>query len=373
VLERRGFRDRPWVVEWDEAALDLLLRKGFSAELGARPLKRAVEQLLLAPLAAAIVSRSFPEGDQFLFVTARDDRIEVEFVDPDAADEEPAARPASTASLRLDRLVLSPGSGPAETGFLQAETARIRGIVDGEGWQGRKERDLEAMRSKAFWDSPERFTTLGRVEYVDRVEALLRTAEKLSARLARPRRGAGTAPDLVQLLAQRLFLLDHACTAADASAPADAFLELRRPTVDRTGGVFALQLRDMYEAWAQRRGMRVQRLKSGSSHLLAVSGIAAYPILASEAGLHVFETPRTEHSFGRVAVRVAVAPSSPAPPEADAAVLARDALDRLPASTTVVRRYRTDPSPLVRDSVHDWRTGRLDRVLAGEFDVMAAD
>src|SRR5206468_961128 len=84
VLERRGFRERPWVVEWDEAALELLAQKGFSAELGARPLKRAVEHHLLAPLAAAIVSRSFPEGDQFLFVTARDDRIDVTFVDPDA-------------------------------------------------------------------------------------------------------------------------------------------------------------------------------------------------------------------------------------------------------------------------------------------------
>jgi ATP-dependent Clp protease ATP-binding subunit ClpC len=73
-----------------------------------------------------------------------------------------------------------------------------------------------------------------------------------------------------------------------------------------------------------------------------------------------------------VAVRVAVAPSLPAPPDADVDVLARHALDELPVTATVVRRYRTDPSPLVRDSVHDWRTGRLDRVLAGEFDVMAA-
>jgi hypothetical protein len=29
-----------------------------------------------------------------------------------------------------------------------------------------------------------------------------------------------------------------------------------------------------------------------------------------------------------------------------------------------------DPSPLVRDSVRGWRTGRLDRVLAGDFDLM---
>jgi ATP-dependent Clp protease ATP-binding subunit ClpC len=43
----------------------------------------------------------------------------------------------------------------------------------------------------------------------------------------------------------------------------------------------------------------------------------------------------------------------------------------LPATAIVVRRYRIGPSPLVRDSVRNWRTGRLDRVLAGEFDVMA--
>jgi ATP-dependent Clp protease ATP-binding subunit ClpC len=52
--------------------------------------------------------------------------------------------------------------------------------------------------------------------------------------------------------------------------------------------------------------------------------------------------------------------------------LARTALDALPAPTTIVRRYRGEPSPLVRDSVRDWRTGRLDRVLLGDFDIMAA-
>jgi hypothetical protein len=41
VRSRRGFRSRPWAVEWDESALELLGEKGFSPELGARPLKRA--------------------------------------------------------------------------------------------------------------------------------------------------------------------------------------------------------------------------------------------------------------------------------------------------------------------------------------------
>ncbi|HEX4929835.1 MAG TPA: AAA family ATPase, partial [Gaiellaceae bacterium] len=72
VLDRRGFRVQPWAVEWDEAAVDYLIEQGFSAELGARPLKRAVERHLLTKIATAIVERQFPAGDQFLFVTARE-------------------------------------------------------------------------------------------------------------------------------------------------------------------------------------------------------------------------------------------------------------------------------------------------------------
>jgi hypothetical protein len=38
----------------------------------------------------------------------------------------------------------------------------------------------------------------------------------------------------------------------------------------------------------------------------------------------------------------------------------------------VVRRYRGDPSPLVRDMTAGWRSGRFDAVLGGDFDLIAA-
>ena len=41
-----------------------------------------------------------------------------------------------------------------------------------------------------------------------------------------------------------------------------------------------------------------------------------------------------------------------------------------PTNLTVVRRYREHPSPLVRDSIRGWRTGKLDRVLEGDFDLI---
>ena len=81
VFERRGLRSREWAVEWDPAAIEFLLEKGFTAALGARPLKRAIEKYLLVPLALSIVGHEVPEGDQFLFVTLGEGALDVEFVD----------------------------------------------------------------------------------------------------------------------------------------------------------------------------------------------------------------------------------------------------------------------------------------------------
>ena len=108
--------------------------------------------------------------------------------------------------------------------------------------------------------------------------------------------------------------------------------------------------------------------------LAAVSGFAAYSLLHAESGLHVLETPQDEKSFNRarVHVRVVAQPDEPAGRGADA--LRKQAERALDAdangSQQIVRRYREEPSPLVRDSVRGWRTGKLERVLEGHFDLM---
>jgi hypothetical protein len=74
--------------------------------------------------------------------------------------------------------------------------------------------------------------------------------------------------------------------------------------------------------------------------------------------LHVFELPAGHRSFDRVSVVVSVAPhGNGASPPADG------------AEPAVVRRYRHSPSPLVRDA-SGTRTGRIDRVLGGDFDLV---
>jgi ATP-dependent Clp protease ATP-binding subunit ClpC len=110
--------------------------------------------------------------------------------------------------------------------------------------------------------------------------------------------------------------------------------------------------------------MTVTRLEDGADAIrLGVSGLGAYTILAPEAGLHLLEHGSGEGRSERVSVLVTV---EPVPWGSDGPV-AEPGSGGAPA---VVRRYRDEPSPLVRDGVRGWRTGRLDRVLAGDFDVL---
>ena len=111
----------------------------------------------------------------------------------------------------------------------------------------------------------------------------------------------------------------------------------------------------MYRAWARERGMRLEDVREQPGRRYrwsaSVTGFAALRVLRPEAGLHVFETPDGRGGYTRRRVRVTVTPGET-------------------PSDTIVRRYRERPTPLVRDSVRGWRTGRLDFVLAGGFDLV---
>ncbi|MFP6880719.1 MAG: hypothetical protein VCA34_07205 [Roseibacillus sp.] len=52
--------------------------------------------------------------------------------------------------------------------------------------------------------------------------------------------------------------------------------------------------------------------------------------------------------------------------------LAQRELTSPPPPTLTVRRYQQVPAPLVRDKVSNWRTGRLDLVMHGHFDILGS-
>jgi len=377
AVRRRGLRRRPWAVEYDESALAFLIDRGFSPELGARPLKRAVERYLLGPLAKAIVEQSVPEGEQFLFVTAPAGKIEVRFVDPDADEPEPSpdtAEPSGALDLRM--LTFAPRADAGAAAFLADELRRIESQAEAQAVVERKEAALHAVSQPGFWDDDARFAVLADIEYLDRFEAALRTAGKLTERLQGRRNGRG-ATDVVALLASRLYVLDRALDGLEEGAPHDVFLRIR-PAADSdpdAAAEFGATLAEMYLAWGRRRGMRLERLEAvgPAAHVFAVTGLGAGRILALEAGLHVREreTDAARHTVERAAVAVEIAawPPSADPSPHALETRAAEAFADAALPTQVVRRYRVGPSPLVRDAVRGYRTGRLDRVFDGDFDL----
>ena len=111
--------------------------------------------------------------------------------------------------------------------------------------------------------------------------------------------------------------------------------------------------------------------------LLAVAGFGAFSILHKEDGLHVLEVPDEQERFARFRTHVRVVPQDAGAEHHGKQALDASARDQMNQhkrdGLRIVRRYRRVPSPLVRDSVRGWRTGRLDLVLGGEFDLLGPD
>jgi ATP-dependent Clp protease ATP-binding subunit ClpC len=220
---------------------------------------------------------------------------------------------------------------------------------------------------------------LALAEYLDRLEVATATAERLGGRLERSRRPDGRgSPELVQLLAGRLHVLGNALAGLDDDAPTEVFVDIAPSggPAGRDAAPFADQIAAMYLAWCERRGMRADRVVSEAGHhVLSLSGLGVGRLMAPETGLHVLEVmedgDRGERVVDREHVRVAVAPRPPGPRDGDADV-AREAVEatqHVDVAGVVVRRYRTGRSPLVRDTARGYRTGRLDEVLGGDFDL----
>jgi ATP-dependent Clp protease ATP-binding subunit ClpC len=354
AFHRRGLRNRDWAVEWDDSAIELLLRAGFTEDLGARPLKRAVERHFLTPLAERIVCGLIPDGDHFLFVRAEGNRLEIDFVslenDSSTAANADLSVPSTAA---LETLVLQARGTADEVVHLRARYETLIASVRSDEWISRKTIALSMTSLPEFWSSPERFEILGEVEMRDRIEGALDSARSLLDRL----RGGATAA-MVRRVAQQLWLVGLAVEDLRARRAAEALL-LIEPRGDESKE-WAARVATMYRNWALRRGMSIETVEeSGGRVTLSISGFAAHTLLAPEAGLHVLEMPGARGGFERRNARVRVA-------------LTMDELQNSTLEPVIVRRYREHPSALVRDSVRNWRTGRVDVVLDGNFDVMTS-
>lgn len=382
VLQRRGLRSRQWAVEWAHSAIEFLLKKGFTPDLGARPLKRAIDRYLLTPLAHAIVNRDVPEGDQFLLVRAKGDALKVEFVDPDApAEGDPLPdSPADSGQVSLQSMIISPSGGIGELKLIQSGFKDIQESLRGEPWQVLKTKVYQRSYEEGFWSDPGRFETLGRMELLDRIESAFERGKSLLERLATKK---GLSEDLTRRFAQQGYLIQRAIDDSLKGLPQEAILHLRM-NADQKGTEFLGKMQSMYSRWAIRRNMRITALhglpyERSTDQIVAiyhVSGFACHSLLKNEAGIHLWETDSspvaksTARSRIQIFVNVLEAPPLPLNDKAAQKNEVQEQLQNLSQEAPVIaRRYTINP-PLVRDTHTNARTGKLDRVLEGNFDLV---
>ena len=245
-------------------------------------------------------------------------------------------------------------------------------------WEDLKASLTDSMTAADFWSRPDRHVTLSRLALMDRVKTAAATAEALRTRLAKGTERTGKySRELVARLALQLHLIKEGIRDVIETAPIEVALRvepaLEKPSEHQATRAWCLQLLGMYRAWAGNRHMQLTEIADGTVRnlpWLLISGFGAHRLLVQEIGLHVLEA---DEEKGRVAarVRLAVAPLGDLPADKLRAALA-EAFARGPQPHAVVRRYRREPSPLVRNMNGSWRTGKLDAVLRGDFDLIAA-
>jgi ATP-dependent Clp protease ATP-binding subunit ClpC len=381
VLERRGLRERAWAVEWEASAIELLLDRGFSREMGARPLRRAIDQLLLAPLAATLVEHRFPQGDQFLFVRANGQTIEVEFVDPDGRQEESSEfETDADAGLSLPAIMLRQTGSAQERASLTANWREICDTLAGEAWSAASNDLQRAMGDPDFWSDETRFRTLSVIEMTDRVREAARTADRLFQRYTASSEHRDRASrELAARVALQLFNIRQGLDDIAVRAPVDALLVVE-PSMEAGGDTLAAsgwcaRLVGMYRHWAVRRRVQISDIKDDAGRaptILHFTGFGAFRTLQAEAGLHVLEEQMADTTRRLVARVTVVAGPDQYLPSAGRFVAVTKLMADVPGRPAIVRRYREEPAPIVRDAVRGWRTGRLDAVLGGDFDLMGA-
>jgi ATP-dependent Clp protease ATP-binding subunit ClpB len=72
MISERGLN-----IDISDGAKELLAHEGYDPAFGARPLKRALQKLIIDPLAMRLLEGTFKPGDT-VFVNARDGKVELE-------------------------------------------------------------------------------------------------------------------------------------------------------------------------------------------------------------------------------------------------------------------------------------------------------
>ncbi|HSQ64493.1 MAG TPA: AAA family ATPase, partial [Polyangiaceae bacterium] len=296
VYRREGLLERDLLLEVDDGVIDLLLDRGFDPSYGARPLKRAMEELIVLPLARAVLGAP-NQRYQLLRVARKGDGVALSFEETESSRKlQNLERRTRVDDGEGHVLRMSLAEVKAALKTIYERLARLEEKADLPAMRTELEAVEEKAKSPAFWD--EAFGKGGDVYRRHRLTVELRRLEDLRERT-----------DLLQQLVEASFLeaedavaselvgkyarLERQLTRAerevvhfDETDRGDAQLTVHAVGGKEGSNAWAKELAQMYGSWAEERKYDVEVTVHASHAEVVVKGPYAYGYLKGESGGH---------------------------------------------------------------------------------------
>ncbi|MFT5586114.1 MAG: ATP-dependent Clp protease ATP-binding subunit ClpC [Cognaticolwellia sp.] len=311
VIDREGITARNLIVEVEDAALALVVEKGFDPRYGARGLKREIQRRVVLPLAMTLMEKQIEPGS-ILRVVARDGRLQVRVVE---TGQSKAQRRKRDPIKLPDGSTLDLSQVRSRAQELEGRLESLSAAIDEDSLFDQQQ-SLEHERGESdFWANPERAATVMRdLEQLsltlDRTERLRLSLEELQTDAAQMQTDMKKAK--LERLIQHLLRLEDRILNAERQLVRmgrpgiwDALVHIE--PVGKGGEKVRNLLSATYQEWATARNFKVQVLldpvSTSEATLLAIQGNWAHGLLSREAGLHRLKVDKDSEM-----VRVRVAP-----------------------------------------------------------------
>jgi ATP-dependent Clp protease ATP-binding subunit ClpC len=378
ALQREGVTRRSILLDFQEDVLEVLLAAGFSEAYGARPLKRAIDRLVLLPLARRIAAE--PDlRDQLLEFQAPRGRIEIVTIPLGPAlvrRTEPERQTEDEAEWEEPEPAPPPvlGRGELQTA-IEALRARLDTHVASEHFVGLialKDALLEELLQPSFWDDHEHARGVNQTIYhLDRITKRLLDLQRRAESLTLPAGTVGRDPAVVARLAARYQSLQREATLAELEllatdgttvSTSGVQIQIIPVPVEESSGAesWPAVLLGMYQGWAERHGYEVE-YAAGIEASLMVRGGNLAGILAGEAGVHKRRTLASKGNGRQTRTELALV-------EVQSLPATQPPAGRRSSLPDVARLYSFGRSHYVRDPRTGERSNRARDVLRGDID-----
>jgi ATP-dependent Clp protease ATP-binding subunit ClpC len=370
IYKRDGLIERDLLLEVDDGVIELLLEVGTDPKYGARPLKRAIEDLVMIPLARSLLGHGFRRF-QLLRAARSGDEVVISFEPTEASRRlDNLERRARVSDGQGGTLSLSLADVRDQVGGLYDRLDRLETSADSIGMR-RELAELEARESSpAYWEDA--FGHAGILVRRHRLSVEIRRLEILRGELDAVRELADVSfleaddsvaselTDTFARLVRRMGRAERELVGFDERDQGDARVVVTAAGAHEAAADWARELAAMYAAWAKERGYDVETSEHGGAHHVVVLGAYAYGYLRGEQGGHRLMLPAAEKGRKRpeaYLARVEVLAAEEKPNE-------NVRLDDI----APIRTYDLWRSHGVRDRVSGHSEGDVRKVLAGRLD-----